>query len=75
MAAAADGDMKMDKRTEDAIQHIAGSPEGRIFVEFLRQQLEIDRDSLVMNNIPEQTERLQGAARRMKEVVSLFDRK
>lgn len=67
--------MKPDNRVEDAIQRIAGTPEGRAFVQYLREQLESDKDALVMAEIPEQARRLQGVARRMKELLSLFDRK
>lgn len=65
--------MKPDKRVEDAIQRIAGTPEGRAFVEYLREQLESDKDALVMVEQPEQARRLQGVARRMRELLSLFE--
>lgn len=67
--------MKLDERTNDAVQRMAGTPEGRVFVEFLRSQLEVDKDALIMAEHPEQVRRLQGVARRMREILSLFDRK
>lgn len=65
--------MKLDDRTQDAVRRIAGSPEGRAFIEFLRSQYEADKDALVMAEQPEQARRLQGTARRMRELLSLFE--
>jgi hypothetical protein len=70
---AADVDMKVDARTEDAIRRISGSPEGRAFIEYLRKWYDVDKEALVMSEQPEQTRRLQGTSRRMKELLSLFE--
>lgn len=67
--------MKLDDRTQDAVRRITGLPEGRAFIEFLRLQYEVDREALVMVEQPEQARRLQGVARRMRELLGLFETK
>jgi hypothetical protein len=67
--------MLVDKRTQDAIQRIVASPEGGVFTDYLRKQLDADYEALVMAEQPEQTRRLQGTARRTKELLVLFSSK
>lgn len=56
----------------DAIRRISSTPEGRVFIAFLNEQLQKDYIALAMAEQAEQTRRLQGVARRMLELINLF---
>lgn len=65
--------MADNPRLKEAVMRVVGKPEGRELLEHFKRLYESDKEALVMTELPEQVRRLQGSARRTKEIISLFN--